>query len=164
MNDCKWLSDQFSHICCCGDNRIHCADACPFYTEPSKEECRFYEEEEIDLRKITLEDLKLILDNHLHWLREDVDGWQSMKADLSYANLHGADLRDADIGGAALKQEIANSKIQCLVKKGWVAKYSMPLIECPDCHIGFIPPEELRISMLNYCPNCGRKMDGGEAE
>ena len=63
-----------------------------------------------------------------------------------------------------LKQEIANSKIPCLVKKGWVAKYSMPLIECPDCHIGFIPPEELRISMLNYCPNCGRKMDGGEAE
>lgn len=131
------------------------------------------------MRKITLEDLKLILDNHLHWLREDVDGWQSMKADLSgadlsYADLHGANLsgadlsyanlHGADIGGAALKQEIANSKIQCLVKKGWVAKYSMPLIECPDCHIGFIPPEELRISMLNYCPNCGRKMDGGEAE
>lgn len=58
----------------------------------------------------------------------------------------------------------AELKVRALAPKGWVAKYKIPLIECPKCHIAFIPPVELWVSMLNYCPNCGRKMDGGETE
>lgn len=46
INHCRWLSDElFSHICCCGDNKTYCADACPFYDPPDERECRFYEEE-----------------------------------------------------------------------------------------------------------------------
>lgn len=30
MNDCKWLSDDFSYICCCGKAKNYVADACPY--------------------------------------------------------------------------------------------------------------------------------------
>ena len=43
------------------------------------------------------EKLKEILENHKHWLNEDCDGWQDMRADLSWADLSGADLRWADL-------------------------------------------------------------------
>lgn len=37
-------------------------------------------------------ELKKILERHLHWLREDCDGWENMRA-----NLYGADLTGAKI-------------------------------------------------------------------
>jgi hypothetical protein len=43
-----------------------------------------------------------ILENHLHWWNEDVDGWEDMRADLSGANLFGACLSRADLSGAYL--------------------------------------------------------------
>lgn len=51
---------------------------------------------------MTGEELEIVLKNHLHWLREDVEGWEDMRADLSDAdlsdaNLSGADLRYADL-------------------------------------------------------------------
>ena len=49
------------------------------------------------------EKLKEILDNHKHWLNEDCDGWQDMRADLSEANLREADLREADLSRADLR-------------------------------------------------------------
>ena len=62
---------------------------------------------------MTQEELKVILENHKHWLNEDCDGWKEMKADLSdadfrSANLSGADLsyadlRYADLSGADLR-------------------------------------------------------------
>ena len=48
-------------------------------------------------------ELKEILERHKHWLNEDVDGWEDMRADLSGANLRGADLRWADLSGANLR-------------------------------------------------------------
>ena len=41
------------------------------------------------------EKLKEILENHKHWLNEDCDGWENMRADLSGADLIRADLRGA---------------------------------------------------------------------
>ena len=38
----------------------------------------------------TKEELNKILENHAHWIKEDVEGWQNMRA-----NLRDADLRDA---------------------------------------------------------------------
>ena len=43
-----------------------------------------------------------ILENHLHWLKRDCDNWESMKADLSGANLSRADLYRADLFKADL--------------------------------------------------------------
>ena len=34
--------------------------------------------------------LEEILENHKHWLKEDVEGWEDMRADLSDADLYGA--------------------------------------------------------------------------
>ena len=51
---------------------------------------------------MTQDELKTILENHLHWYREDIDGWQNMRANLSGANLSGANLSGANLYGANL--------------------------------------------------------------
>lgn len=43
----------------------------------------------------TREVLDKILENHSHWIKEDVEGWQNMRANLWGANLWGANLRGA---------------------------------------------------------------------
>lgn len=48
------------------------------------------------------EKIKKVLENHRHWLNEDCDGWEKMKADLSNADLFNADLRCADLSNADL--------------------------------------------------------------
>ena len=57
---------------------------------------------------MTQEELNKVLKNHKHWLNEDCDGWEEMKADLCGAdlcgaNLCGADLRYANLCGADLR-------------------------------------------------------------
>ena len=47
-------------------------------------------------------ELKKIVERHGHWLREDCDGWEGMRADLRGADLRGADLRRADLSRADL--------------------------------------------------------------
>ena len=51
---------------------------------------------------MTQEKLNKIVENHKHWLNEDVDGWEDMRADLSGAYLSRADLRGADLSRADL--------------------------------------------------------------
>ena len=51
---------------------------------------------------MTQEELDKIIEQHKHWLNEDCEGWEDMKADLCDANLCGADLRCADLCGAKL--------------------------------------------------------------
>ena len=53
------------------------------------------------------------LENHKHWWNEDCDGWRDMRAylggaDLSEADLSGADLRGAYLGGADLSEADLN--------------------------------------------------------
>jgi len=48
------------------------------------------------------EEIKNILENQLHWIREDCDGWQDMRANLSWANLSGVNLSAANLTGANL--------------------------------------------------------------
>ena len=52
---------------------------------------------------MTQKELKVILENHKHWLNEDCKGWQDMRADLTEACLTEADLRGADLRGACLR-------------------------------------------------------------
>ena len=46
--------------------------------------------------------LNEILENHNHWLRRDVKGFESMHVNLDGANLRNADLRNADLRDANL--------------------------------------------------------------
>ena len=48
------------------------------------------------------EELAKVLENHKHWLNEDCEGFENMKANLCGANLFDADLRYADLCGADL--------------------------------------------------------------
>ena len=52
--------------------------------------------------QMKVSELKEILDKHLHWIREDAEGWENMRANLYRANLSGADLYRADLSGANL--------------------------------------------------------------
>ena len=53
---------------------------------------------------MTQEELNKILENHRHWLNEDCDGWEGMRANLYEANLRGANLRGADLRRANLSR------------------------------------------------------------
>ena len=52
---------------------------------------------------MTQEELDKIVEQHQHWIKEDCEGWEDMKADLLDADLRGADLRGADLRGADLR-------------------------------------------------------------
>ena len=57
---------------------------------------------------MTQEELDKIVEQHQHWIHEDVDGWEDMRAklrlaDLSGANLRWANLSEADLSGANLR-------------------------------------------------------------
>ena len=52
--------------------------------------------------KPTREEIETILNNHKHWLLDDCQGWQNMRAVLSGAVLSGAVLSGADLSGADL--------------------------------------------------------------
>ena len=52
--------------------------------------------------KIGDKTLAEVIENHKHWWNEDCEGWRDMRADLSGANLRGADLSEANLSGANL--------------------------------------------------------------
>ena len=54
------------------------------------------------MKTISPEELKTILKNHKHWLYEDCEGWEDMRADLRGADLRGADLSYANLSYADL--------------------------------------------------------------
>lgn len=54
------------------------------------------------MRKISKEELDTILVNHKHWLNEDAEGWEGMRADLRNMDLRGVDLSEADLRRAEL--------------------------------------------------------------
>ena len=50
--------------------------------------------------------LEEILENHLHWLKEDVDGWKEMRANLDGADISNTDLRFVNLKYASLNDVI----------------------------------------------------------
>ena len=77
------------------------------------------------------EELAKVLENHRHWLNEDCDGWENMKADLRgaylrYADLSCADLSCADLRGADLRN--------AYLRGADLSNANMPFIPyaCPD--------------------------------
>ena len=51
---------------------------------------------------MTQEELDKIIEQHKHWIRRDVDGWEDMRAYLEGAYLEGANLYGANLEGAYL--------------------------------------------------------------
>lgn len=50
------------------------------------------------------EELDKIVEQHQHWLEEDCEGWEDMRADLCGADLCGANLRGANLSEANLSE------------------------------------------------------------
>ena len=62
---------------------------------------------------MTQEQLNKIIERHQHYLNEDIDGWESMRADLSYKNLSGLDLKNANLYGANLNNaDLSNADLR----------------------------------------------------
>ena len=53
---------------------------------------------------MTQEELDKIVEQHKHWIKQDCEGWEGMRADLSEANLRKADLYGANLNGADLRE------------------------------------------------------------
>lgn len=51
---------------------------------------------------MTQKELDKIVEQHQHWIHEDVDGWEGMRANLKGANLKGAYLKGANLKGAKI--------------------------------------------------------------
>ena len=49
------------------------------------------------MKKLTQKQINKILEEHKHWLNEDCEGWEIMRADFSYCDLSGADLSHANL-------------------------------------------------------------------
>lgn len=56
------------------------------------------------MRQINNDKLKTILENHLHWIREDCVGCVDMRADLSRVDLSRSNLSEANLCGANLSK------------------------------------------------------------
>ena len=52
---------------------------------------------------MTQEELDKIIERHQHWLKEDCEGWEDMKADLRWADLREANLSCANLRWADLR-------------------------------------------------------------
>ena len=55
------------------------------------------------MRTVTQEELDKIVEQHQHWIKEDCEGWEDMRAYLKGANLYDANLKGANLEGAYLK-------------------------------------------------------------
>ena len=49
------------------------------------------------MKKLTQEQINKILEGHKHWLNEDCEGWETMKADFSSCDLHDTDMSYVDL-------------------------------------------------------------------
>jgi len=58
--------------------------------------------------------LSQILIDHQHWLNEDCDGWQDLKADLSFVNLRGVNLSFVNLNRANLcGADLSRADLNC---------------------------------------------------
>ena len=65
---------------------------------------------------MTQEKLNKIIENHQHWLNEDCEGWETMRANLS-----NADLRYADLSNAKSNDCTAFYDLQCPEEGDFIA-------------------------------------------
>ena len=117
--------------------------------------------------KLTQKEINKIIENHKHWLNEDVDGWDNMKAnfsnqDLSYVYLSGANLHGADLGGADLSYanlsgaDISGTNLSYANIRH--ANLSGANISCADISCANISRTNLRGTNLSYASLCGANL------
>ena len=121
------------------------------------------------MRKISKEKLNKVLDDHKHWICEDCDDWEHMKADLSDVDLSGVDLSDAnlrcaDLRGADLSNtDLSDANLICADLRGADLSntdLSDANLRCADLRYANLSGADLRYAMnvpfIPYiCPEKG---------
>ena len=74
---------------------------------------------------MTQEELNKIIENHQHWLNEDCEGWEDMRAVLS-----DADLSDADLSGAVLSDAVLSGAVLSDAKRNETTAFYD--LQCPE--------------------------------
>ena len=68
---------------------------------------------------MTQEELDKIVEQHQHWIHEDVDGWKEMRANLNCASLEGASLEGANLYCANLEgANLEGANLNCASLEG----------------------------------------------
>ena len=98
---------------------------------------------------MTQEELDKIVEQHQHWLKEDCEGWEGMKAvlrraDLSGANLSGADLSGANLSGANLSDS-DRLRLGCILTE--------PLTGYKKTREGVVITAEIPAGAIVFCIN-----------
>ena len=108
--------------------------------------------------KLTQKEINKIIENHQHWLKKDVDDWESMKADffnqdlsdadLSRADLSRADLRNANLRGANLSgADLSDADLSC-------ANFSRANLSDANLRYANLSYANLRYANLRYASLC----------
>ena len=97
---------------------------------------------------MTQEELDKIIEQHQHWIKEDCEGWEDMKANLrgaylSGANLRGANLRGAYLSGAYLREADLSSADLCGAYLSGANLSSANLSEADQFRLGKILTEPM---------------------
>ena len=89
------------------------------------------------MRTYTPEELKKIIENHQHWLHEDCEGWEDMRADLRGSDLSGSNLSDSDLSDSDLRGSDLRSADLRSAK--YNASTSFFVLQCPEkgAFVGF---------------------------
>ena len=88
---------------------------------------------------MTQEELNKIVEQHQHWLKEDCEGWENMKANLRGADLYGADLRRANL---SRKEKVRLGKV-----------LNKPLTGYKITNEGVVITAEIPIGAIVFCIN-----------
>ena len=99
------------------------------------------------MRQISKDELNTILENHLHWLQEDCDGWETMRADLRNANLCNADLCYADLRNANLRNADLRNANLCYAD----LRYAYHLDEATGLYLPTICPSDGAFTAWKKC-------------
>ena len=86
------------------------------------------------MKRYTQEELDKIIKKHIHWINKDVDGWENMRADLSYSDLRCSDIRCSNLRGSDLSCSNLSYTIldkSELIRKG--IKLKEPMIGWKKC-------------------------------
>ena len=71
------------------------------------------------MKKLTQKQINKILEEHKHWLNEDCEGWETMKADFSYCELNHTDLSHTYLRDANLSQtNLRGADLSCAYLRG----------------------------------------------
>lgn len=104
------------------------------------------------MKRYTKEELRKIIENHQHWLKEDCDNWEHMRANLSYIDLSKVDLSDTNLRCADLHYaNLYQADLRGANLRG--ANLHRANLSCADLHYANLCNADLRFANFNDAKN-----------